>query len=149
MEETFTLSNGVKIPKLGLGTWLLPDGEAARVVLDALEVGYRHFDTAQAYENERGVGEGLRGSGLSRDRFFVTTKLSAECKNYAEAKDHIEDSLKALGLDQIETAVQVGAQRELAGLGQARAGRHRRFDDALEQQRAAVGADLDDVFAGI
>lgn len=57
LEETFTLANGVEIPKLGLGTWRIPDADTARVVKDALEVGYRHIDTAQAYENERGVGK--------------------------------------------------------------------------------------------
>src|SRR5665213_2473524 len=102
LKETFTLSNGVEIPKLGFGTWIIPDGEAARVVRDAVEVGYRHFDTAQAYANERGVAEGLRGSGVPRDQFFVTTKLAAECKNYAEAKDRIDGSLEALGLDHID-----------------------------------------------
>lgn len=102
LEETFTLPNGVKIPKLGFGTWMIPDGEAARVVRDAVEVGYRHFDTAQAYGNERGVAEGLRGSGVPRDQFFVTTKLAAECKNYAEAKNRIDGSLEALGLDHID-----------------------------------------------
>ncbi|HZK88627.1 MAG TPA: aldo/keto reductase [Stellaceae bacterium] len=102
LKETFTLSNGVEIPKLGFGTWMIPDGEAARVVRDAVEVGYRHFDTAQAYANERGVAEGLRGSGVPRDQFFVTTKLAAECKNYAEAKDRIDGSLEALGLDHID-----------------------------------------------
>lgn len=102
LEETFTLSNGVKIPKLGLGTWLIADDEAARVVRDGAEIGYRHFDTAQAYANERGVGEGLRASGVRRDQFFVTTKLAAECKSYAEAKERIDGSLQALGLDHID-----------------------------------------------
>ena len=64
IEETFTLSNGVTIPKLGLGTWRIEDADAAQVVRNAAEIGYRHFDTAQAYDNERGVGEGLRASGI-------------------------------------------------------------------------------------
>ncbi|MDB5725526.1 MAG: 2,5-diketo-D-gluconic acid reductase [Novosphingobium sp.] len=102
LEEYFTLSDGAKIPKLGFGTWMIPDEEAARIVLDAAEVGYRHIDTAQAYGNERGVGEGLRGSGIPRDQFFVTTKLAAECKSYAEAGERIDGSLRALGLDHIE-----------------------------------------------
>jgi diketogulonate reductase-like aldo/keto reductase len=102
LEETFTLSNGVQIPKLGLGTWMIPDDDAGRVVRDAAEVGYRHFDTAQAYANERGVGDGLRASGVPRDQMFVTTKLAAECKSYAEAKDSIDGSLEALGLDHID-----------------------------------------------
>jgi diketogulonate reductase-like aldo/keto reductase len=102
MNDTFTLNNGVEIPKLGLGTWMIPDEQAAQVVRNAAEAGYRHFDTAQAYANERGVGEGLRTSGLPRDQFFVTTKLAAECKSYGEAKDRIDGSLAALGLDQID-----------------------------------------------
>jgi diketogulonate reductase-like aldo/keto reductase len=102
LEETFTLANGVTIPKLGLGTWRIPDGEAGRVVRDAIEVGYRHFDTAQAYGNERGVGEGLRESCVARDQVFVTTKLAAECKSYGEATGRIDASLKTLGLDHID-----------------------------------------------
>lgn len=102
LQETFTLPNGIEIPKLGLGTWMIPDDDAARIVRDAIEIGYRHFDTAQAYANERGVGEGLRSSGLQRDQFFVTTKLAAECKNYAQAKDLIDGSLQTLGLDHID-----------------------------------------------
>jgi len=102
LQESFTLSNGVEIPKLGLGTWLIADDEAPRVVRDAVEIGYRHIDTAQAYANERGVGEGVRDSGVPRDRIFVTTKLAAECKSYADARDRIDGSLQALGLDQID-----------------------------------------------
>jgi diketogulonate reductase-like aldo/keto reductase len=80
LEEHFTLANGVNIPKLGLGTWRLDDGAAAQVVKNAIGIGYRHIDTAQAYENEHGVGEGVRASGIARDHVFVTTKLAAECK---------------------------------------------------------------------
>lgn len=102
LDETFPLSNGVSIPKLGLGTWMIPDDDAERVVRDALAIGYRHIDTAQAYANERGVGEGVRGSGVPREQIFVTTKLAAECKNYADAKARIDASLQALGLDHID-----------------------------------------------
>lgn len=102
LKETFTLANGVKIPKLGLGTWRISDADAARIVRDAVEIGYRHVDTAQAYGNEHGVGEGLRASGVPRDQVFVTTKLAAECKRYAEAKDLIDSSLQTLGLDHID-----------------------------------------------
>jgi diketogulonate reductase-like aldo/keto reductase len=77
-DETFTLTNGVTIPKLGLGTWLIDDDAVGQVVRDAIDIGYRHIDTAQAYGNERGVGEGLRASGVARDAVFVTTKLAAE-----------------------------------------------------------------------
>lgn len=102
LQETFTLPNGIAIPKLGLGTWMIPDSDAARVVRDAIEIGYRHFDTAQAYANEHGVGEGLRTSGLQRDQYFVTTKLAADCKNYTQAKDLIDGSLQRLELDYID-----------------------------------------------
>jgi diketogulonate reductase-like aldo/keto reductase len=102
LQDTFTLSNGVEIPKLGLGTWMIADGDVERVVRDAIDVGYRHIDTAQAYGNERGVGEALRSSAIPRDQFFVTTKLAAECKSYAEAKNLIDGSLQTLGLEQID-----------------------------------------------
>src|SRR3954466_568080 len=102
LQETFTLANGVAIPKLGLGTWRIADADVVKVVRDAIRIGYRHIDTAQAYANERGVGEGLRASGVDRDEVFLTTKLAAECKTYAEAKDRIDGSLRALGLDHID-----------------------------------------------
>jgi diketogulonate reductase-like aldo/keto reductase len=102
LEETFTLSNGVNIPKLGLGTWRIEDAAVEQVIRDAVKIGYRHFDTAQAYANERGVGEGLRASGIPRSDLFVTTKLAAECKTYAKAKDRIDGSLSTLGMDHID-----------------------------------------------
>src|SRR5206468_12224874 len=102
LDEHLTLANGVNIPKLGLGTWRIEDSAAAQVVQDAMVVGYRHIDTAQAYENERGVGEGVRASGIARDEVFVTTNLAAECKSYAEAKARIDGSLKVLGFDHID-----------------------------------------------
>ena len=71
--ETYTLHNGVKIPKLGLGTWLLNDAQTAQAVRDAVKLGYRHIDTAQAYENEAGVGEGVRTCGVPREQLFITT----------------------------------------------------------------------------
>ena len=75
LNDTYTLANGVSIPKLGLGTWMIDDAKAAQAVRDAVGAGYRHIDTAQAYANERGVGEGVRTSGVARDALFVTTKL--------------------------------------------------------------------------
>ena len=100
--ETYTLSNGATIPKLGLGTWFIPDEAAAGAVREAVKIGYRHIDTAQAYENERGVGEGIRTCGLAREEMFVTTKLAAEIKNYEEAVKVIDDSLEKMGLDYID-----------------------------------------------
>ncbi|MBD8680120.1 aldo/keto reductase [Sphingomonas sp. CFBP 13720] len=102
LNETFALADGVVIPKLGLGTWRIDDAAVSHVVRDAAAIGYRHFDTAQAYENERGVGEGLRASGIPRDNLFVTTKLVAESKRYADAKNRIDGSLQALGSDHID-----------------------------------------------
>ena len=99
LEETYTLSNGVEIPKLGLGTWMIDDGKVAGAVNAAVELGYRHIDTAQAYGNERGVGEAVRDCGVARDELFVTTKLDAGIKDYDGAKAAIDGSLKTLGLD--------------------------------------------------
>lgn len=102
LSENYTLANGVRIPKLGLGTWFIPNADAPEAVRDAVKIGYRHFDTAQAYENEQGVGEGVRTCGVARDALFVTTKLAAEAKTYAEAAAAIDGSLKAMGLDYID-----------------------------------------------
>jgi diketogulonate reductase-like aldo/keto reductase len=105
LDESFTLANGVTIPKLGLGTWLVEDGKAAQAVRDAAGIGYRHFDTAQAYGNERGVGEAVRTCGVAREALFVTTKLQAACKTYAGAKAAIDGSLTALGLEHIDLMI--------------------------------------------
>lgn len=71
-EESYTLHNGVAIPKLALGTWFIDDDKAAEAVQAAVNIGYRHIDTAQAYGNERGVGEGIRTCGIDRKDIFVT-----------------------------------------------------------------------------
>lgn len=99
LQETAPLSNGVQIPRLGLGTWFIPNEQAAEAVRNAVEIGYRHIDTAEAYENEQGVGEGVHTCGLPRKELFVTTKLAAEAKTYAEAQAAIDGSLKRSGLD--------------------------------------------------
>ncbi|WP_370665220.1 aldo/keto reductase [Streptomyces sp. IBSBF 2507] len=102
LEETYTLSNGVEIPKLGLGTWFIDDDKAAEAVRAAVRIGYRNIDTAQAYGNERGVGEGVRTSGVPREELFVSTKLAAEIKDYEQALAAIDGSLEKLGLDRID-----------------------------------------------
>ncbi|WP_413755335.1 aldo/keto reductase [Streptomyces sp. MMBL 11-3] len=102
LNETYTLSNGVEIPKLGLGTWFIDDDKAADAVRAAVRTGYRNIDTAQAYGNERGVGEGVRTSGLPREELFVSTKLAAEIKDYDQALAAIDGSLEKLGLDHVD-----------------------------------------------
>ena len=105
LNETYTLSNGVQIPKLGLGTWFIEDDQAPQAVREAIAIGYRHIDTAQAYANERGVGEGIRTCGVARDQLFVTTKLAAEIKSYQEAVNAINQSIQAMGLDYIDMMI--------------------------------------------
>lgn len=101
-EESFKLSNGVEIPKLALGTWLIDNNDAAEAVKSAVKLGYRHIDTAQAYGNEQGVGEGIRASGVERNKIFVTSKVAAENKSYQSAKESIDESLKTMGFDYID-----------------------------------------------
>jgi diketogulonate reductase-like aldo/keto reductase len=103
LTDTFTLSNGVQIPKIGFGTWQIPDGpQAYDSVAAALEAGYRHIDTARAYGNESSVGRAIRDSGIPRDEIFVTTKLPAEVKDYDKAKASFETTISALGLDYVD-----------------------------------------------
>jgi diketogulonate reductase-like aldo/keto reductase len=99
LEEKYTLSNGIEIPKLGLGTWFINDEDAGQAVKNAVKIGYRHIDTAQAYGNEKGVGEGVRACGVSREDMFITTKLAAEVKSYDAAVSSIDESLQKMGLD--------------------------------------------------
>jgi diketogulonate reductase-like aldo/keto reductase len=105
LQELFRLSNGVEIPKLGFGTWLISNEEVVQAVKEAIKIGYRHIDTAQAYANETGVGEGIRASGAGRKNIFVTTKVAAELKSYKEAVASIDASLKRLRLDYIDLMI--------------------------------------------
>lgn len=102
LQETYPVSGDIRIPKLGLGTWMIPEGDTAAAVREAIRLGYRHIDTAQAYGNESGVGQGVRESGLSRDKLFVTSKIAAEHKSYADAAHSIEESLQKTGLDYLD-----------------------------------------------
>lgn len=100
---TYTLNNGVKIPVVGFGTWQVKNGEEAyNSVMEALKVGYRHIDTAEAYGNEETVGKAIKDSGIPREEIFVTTKLWNHYGTYEEAKAAIEGSLSCLGLDYID-----------------------------------------------
>lgn len=103
--QTVKLSNGVLVPQLALGTWLIDDDKVADAVKAAINIGYTHIDTAQAYGNERGVGEGVRKSGIARDKIFVTTKVAAEHKDYKSAADGIDESLRKIGLDYIDMMI--------------------------------------------
>jgi diketogulonate reductase-like aldo/keto reductase len=102
LNETYTLSNGVTIPRLGLGTWFIHDGTAADAVRAAIDIGYRNIDTAQAYGNERGVGEGVRTASVPRQDLFVSTKLAAEIKDYSAAVAAIDGSLRTMGLEYVD-----------------------------------------------
>ncbi|MFC5449801.1 aldo/keto reductase [Paenibacillus aestuarii] len=103
--ETYKLSNGLEIPKLGLGTWLIKDEQASQAVRDAVFIGYRHIDTAQAYMNEASVGEGIRSCGVAREELFITTKVAAEVKNYDAVTQSINESLAKMGLDYIDLLI--------------------------------------------
>lgn len=103
--EKVRLSNGVEVPQLALGTWLIDDKAVSDAVCSAIEIGYRHIDTAQAYGNERGVGEGIRKSGIAREEIFITSKVAAEHKDYDSAMKGIEDTLDKMGLDYIDMMI--------------------------------------------
>ena len=102
MIPSIALNDGRSIPQLGIGTWPLGDAEVAGVVESALSVGYRHIDTAAKYGNEKGVGEGIRRSGLARDELFVTTKLDGGYQGEGKAIAGLEDALERLGLDYVD-----------------------------------------------
>ena len=110
INENFTLSNGVEIPKLGFGTWLITGSDAERAVKEAIEVGYRHIDSAQDYGNEAEVSAAIKASGVKREDIFVTTKLAAGYKTYEEAVDAINRSLDIMGLDYIDLMIIHGPQ---------------------------------------
>lgn len=102
LNEKLTLSNGVEIPELGLGTWLTDDSIATDVVKQAVAIGYRHIDTAQAYDNESGVGKGIRECGVAREDIFITSKVQAEYKSYKIAVKSINETLEKTGLEYID-----------------------------------------------
>lgn len=104
-ETILTLNNGISIPQLALGTWLIPDEAVAEPVKTAIRLGYRHVDTAQAYGNERGVGEGVRTSGVPREEIFVTSKIAAENKTYESTAASIDKTLADMGLDYIDMLI--------------------------------------------
>ena len=102
LTDCFVLSNGVKVPCLGFGTYLTPANETKASVAEALKVGYRHIDTALAYGNEAPVGEAFRESGISRNDVFLTTKHWIVDRGYEKTLAAIDNSLKNLGMDYID-----------------------------------------------
>lgn len=109
MDETYELNNGVRVPRIGLGTWLMDDDEAREAVKSAVDCGYRMIDTAQAYGNEAGVGEGVRQAmeehGLAREDVFVASKVAAEIKTYEGASASIDETLRRMGLDYLDQMI--------------------------------------------
>lgn len=103
--KSMKLNNGVVIPQLALGTWLIDDDKVTDAVKSALQMGYRHIDTAQAYGNERGVGEGVRQSGIPRDEIFITSKVAAEHKSYESAAKSIDDTLALMKMDYLDMMI--------------------------------------------
>lgn len=103
--DVIFLPNGVEVPRLALGTWFIEDNQAAEAVRQAVKLGYRHFDTAQAYGNESGVGEGVRTCGVDREKIFITTKVAAEHKTYETAAASINESLQKRRLSYIDMMI--------------------------------------------
>jgi diketogulonate reductase-like aldo/keto reductase len=122
----FIEANGARIPAIGLGTWELRGRTCARLVEQALRLGYRHIDTAQVYENEREVGEGLRGSGVKRDDVFVTTKVWTSHFTPHDLERSVKESLVKLRLTEIDLLLlhwpnpQVPLSETLGALARAR-----------------------------
>ncbi|MBR1444912.1 MAG: aldo/keto reductase [Firmicutes bacterium] len=100
--EYVTLNNGVKMPKVGYGVYLVPPEDAKKCVLDAISVGYRSIDSAQTYKNEEGVGDAVAECGIARDELFITTKIWITNGGYEKAKASIEESMKKLRTDYID-----------------------------------------------
>jgi 2,5-diketo-D-gluconate reductase A len=100
--EYVSLANGVKMPILGYGVYQVTQDECERCVLDALEVGYRHIDTAQSYFNEEQVGSAIKKSGIVREELFLTTKVWVEHYGYEECKKSVLTSMEKLGTDYID-----------------------------------------------
>ena len=135
-QKTIKLANGITVPQLALGTWFIEDKDAAQAVRDAVEIGYRHFDSAQAYGNEYGVGEGIRSCGISREELFVTTKVAAEHKTYQDAAASIDESLRKMDLDYIDMMI-IHSPQPWVKVNQSN---DRYFEGNLETWRALTDA---------
>jgi diketogulonate reductase-like aldo/keto reductase len=103
INDSYTLSNDVKIPCIGFGTWQTPNDDAGvSAILSAFEAGYRHIDTAQAYGNEQSVGLAVKISGLARNEVFITSKLANIIRGYQETIDSFEKTMKRLNMDYLD-----------------------------------------------
>lgn len=103
IQDSYILSNGVKIPCIGYGTWTLDNSRASvEIVKNAVQCGYRHIDTAALYKNEEAVGIALRESGITRDNFFITTKLNNPDHGYNKTHEAFERSLENLRTDYVD-----------------------------------------------
>lgn len=102
LNQTLTLNNGVEVPQIALGTWQTPTAEAVSSVRFALDNGYKHIDGAHAYENSKGIGEGIKSSSVNREDIFITTKVRGESKTYEAAMDNFYQELKDLDTDYID-----------------------------------------------
>lgn len=138
LEETFTLANGVKIHKVGLGTWQSEPNDAYKATKFALENGYFHIDTAYVYGNQVEVGQGLKDSGVARDKIFITSKIPAEWKSYDESIKAIDESLEQLGVDYIDLML-IHAPRPWSEMHQRPIGK-RYYDENAEMWRALEDA---------
>lgn len=96
------LNNGVKMPILGFGVYQIPASETKQAVLDAIQVGYRHIDTAQSYANEKEVGEAITASGIPREELFITSKVWLEHYGYEKTRQSVLASLEKMGLDYLD-----------------------------------------------
>ena len=141
--EYAQLNNGVRMPMIGYGTYRTPQRNAERLVSDALQIGYRHIDTAQCYGNESGVGAALANSGITRDELFVTTKTWTS--NYADTARSIEASLQALRCDYVDLLIIHEPSGDIPGI-------YRALEDAYTQGKARaigvsnfVGRDFDEL----
>ncbi len=136
LNETYKMNNGIRIPKVALGTWLIDDSKVAEAVREAIKIGYRHIDTAQAYGNERGVGEGIRTCGIPREEIFVTSKIAAEHKSYDSAARSIDETLKRTGFDYIDMMI-IHSPQPWKDVNQSE---NRYFDENREVWRALESA---------
>ncbi|WP_057491328.1 aldo/keto reductase [Streptococcus orisasini] len=129
--EYVTLNTGNKMPILGLGVYQIPEKDTQRAVSDAITLGYRHFDTAQYYGNEAGVGQAMKKSGFARKEFFITTKLATS--GYKRTKKQIAHALKALQTDYIDLMLIHWVVRDYQGT-------YRALEEAYQEGRLkAIG----------